>query len=76
MTHETKMLTFCTNIRTLRSRHGLSKQTMAHVLGIGVNTLNALESDVVPRRLSSSVLIRAAAFFEMSTDALFLPLGE
>ena len=76
MTPENQMLTFCENIRTLRSSHGLSKQTMAHVLGIGVKTLNALESDVVPRRLGSSVLIRAAEFFEMSTDALFLPLGK
>lgn len=76
MTHETRMLTFCANIRSLRIRYGLSKQTMAHILGIGVKTLNALEADVVPRRLGSSMLIRAAEFFELSTDALFLPLKQ
>ena len=76
MTHETRMLTFCANIRLLRSNHRLSKQTMAHILGIGVKTLNALESGVVPRRLGSSALIRAAEFFGMSTDTLFVPLEE
>ena len=76
MTHETRMQTFCVNIRSLRTRCGLSKQTMAHILGIGVKTLTTLESGVVPRRLGGSVLIRAAEFFGMSTDALFLPLEE
>ena len=76
MTHETRMLTFCANIRSLRTRNRLSKQTMARILGIGVKTLTTLESGVVPRRLGSSVLIRAAEFFGISTDALFLPLGE
>lgn len=71
MTHENQMLTFCANIRYLRNHHGLSKQKMAHILGVGVKTLNALESDVVSRRLGSSVLIRAAEFFGTSTDALF-----
>ena len=76
MTHETRMLTFCANIRFLRNNHELSKQNMARILGIGVKTLTAMEAGVVPRRLGSSVLIRAAEFFEMSTDALFLPLEK
>ena len=76
MTYEERMLAFCANIRHLRNRCGLSKQKMAHILGVGVKTLNALEADVVPRRLGGSALIRAADFFGISTDALFRPMEK
>ena len=76
MTYEERMLTFCANIRYLRNHHGLSKQKMAHILGVGVKTLNALEADVVPRRLGCSELVRAAEFFGISTDALFRPMEK
>lgn len=76
MTYEDRMLAFCANMRRLRKRCGLSKQKMAHILGVGVKTVNALEADIVPRRLGGSALIRAAEFFGISTDALFRPIEK
>ena len=76
MTHEEKLLALCANIRYLRRTHGLSKRKMASILGIGVNTLTALENDIVPRRLGSSVLVRASQYFMIPSHALFFPMEK
>ena len=76
MTHEEKLLAFCANIRYLRRTHGLSKRKMAGILGVGVNTITALENDIVPRRLGSSALVRASQYFTIPSGKLFSPLEE
>ena len=76
MTSEEKLLQFCANIRYLRHTHGLSKKNMASILGVGVNTITALENNVVSPRLGSSVLIRAGEYFHLRTCELFRPLEK
>ncbi|MGM9608206.1 MAG: helix-turn-helix domain-containing protein [Oscillospiraceae bacterium] len=76
MTHEEKLLALCANIRYLRRTHGLSKRKMAGILGVGVNTITALENDIVPRRLGSSALVRASQYFMLRTNELFSPMEK
>ena len=43
------------NLRWLRKQHGLSKQQMAAIMGIGIRSLNQLEQGIIPPRLKVSV---------------------
>lgn len=60
----------CENLHHLRTKHGLSKAEMAHILGIGMKTLNSLERGQSSPRLGSSVLYNASVYFNIKTDDL------
>ncbi|MGM9608231.1 MAG: helix-turn-helix domain-containing protein [Oscillospiraceae bacterium] len=76
METDQNLLQFCANIRYLRRRYRLSKKKMAQIMGVGVNTVTALENNIVPPRLGSSVLIRAGEYFHIRTCELFCPMEE
>lgn len=76
MTIEEKMQNFCVNILRLRKSHGLTQKEMAQILGIGVRALSTIERGTVPKRLGSSVLIRAGEYFQIQTEDLFLNIVE
>ena len=62
---------FCSNIRTLREREGLSKAAMAKRLHIGVGTLTRLESGELPPRLDCCIIFAICDEFDISISDLF-----
>lgn len=74
--NDIQLLTFCRNIRYLRSHHCLSKTKMARILGVGLKTLSSLEQNIIPPRLSTDVIWRASEYFRLAPHLFFLPLEE
>ncbi|MBO5219882.1 MAG: helix-turn-helix transcriptional regulator [Clostridia bacterium] len=62
---------FCSNIRTLREREGLSKAAMAKRLHIGVGTLTRLERGELPPRLDCCIIFAICDEFDISISDLF-----
>ena len=57
---------FASTVIYLREKNGLSKEEMAGRLGIGVKTLEKIESGILPNRLSSGILIEIFRNFGIS----------
>ena len=66
--------TFCSNIRYLRKTHGLTQAQMADIMGVGISTVRLLENGTLPKRLSYVVLFPLCEYFDLSYDALFVPM--
>ena len=62
---------FCSNIRALREREGLSKAAMAKRLHIGVRTLTRLEHGELPPRLDCCIIFAICDEFDISISDLF-----
>ena len=62
---------FCSNIRALREREGISKAAMAKRLHIGVGTLTRLERGELPPRLDCSIVFVICDEFGISVSDLF-----
>ena len=62
---------FCSNIRTLREREGLSTAAMAKRLHIGVGTLTRLERGELPPRLDCCIIFAICDEFDISISDLF-----
>ncbi len=62
---------FCSNIKHLREREGLSKTKMAKILQISPKTLMAIESGILPPRLDCRVLLRIQRQFGIKPAELF-----
>lgn len=65
--------TLCWNLACLRRREGLSRQEMAKLLGIGVESMKRVEEGILPPGLRVSVLYRAAGHFGISPADLLTP---
>ena len=65
---------FCSNIRYLRKTHGLTQAQMADIMGVGISTVRLLENGTLPKRLSYVVLFPLCEYFDLSYDALFVPM--
>ena len=63
---------FMNNIAFLRKRTGLTKNKMAEILHIGIKSLNKIERGKLPERLSVEVVYRAADYFHIAPDELFV----
>ncbi len=74
--HKKDVLIFCYNIRFLRRKYKLSRAEMAKRLGIGVQTLRALEKDEIPSRLSCEILFRIYNEFGICPKNIFSPLND
>ncbi len=74
MNNETNVLIFCENIKRLRKREHLSKKDMAKILHIGVKTLTAIESGVLPKSLDCSVLFYIDDNFNISASDMLASL--
>ena len=66
--------TFCNNIRYLRKTHGLTQAQMADIMGVSISTVRLLENGTLPKRLSYVVLFPLCEYFDLSYDALFVPM--
>ena len=64
---------FCENIVRLRKKNGLSCKVMAKRLGVSEKTIRALESGVLPPRLSCAILFRIEREFGVSPKEMFQP---
>ena len=67
----------CSNIRYLRSSHGLSRTVMARKLGITIKSLDLLESGIMPRRCTVRLLYNIQKNFAVSPyDCLAIRLED
>jgi len=58
------------NIKYLRLKHGLSKKEMTELMGIGLGSLNRIESGEVPRNLGTRVIVELMLHFRVSARDL------
>lgn len=54
---------FCFNVKWLRKQSGLSQKEMARRLGIGVKSLAAVESGVIPCRMTIKIFFEIYDYF-------------
>ena len=59
------------NLNHLRRQHHLTQKQMAQTLGISITTWRKIEQGIMPPRLSSLVVYRAADAFGIPTSTLF-----
>ena len=59
------------NLNHLRRQHNLTQKQMAQILGISITTWRKMEQGIMPPRLSSLVVYRAADAFRIPTSTLF-----
>ncbi len=71
MTDSIDAIIFCKNIKRLREQHHLSKTAMANKLHIGIRTLNALESGVIPPRLEANIILYIHKDFGITPSRMF-----
>ena len=62
---------FCYNVAMLRKQHHLSKKQMAKILGIGIGSLNKLESGILPPRMDVKVAFNIFDAFDIHPKDLF-----
>lgn len=62
---------FLHNVALLREERGLSRRTMAKLLGISPATLVKMEAGILPPRLSVEVIFRVWKFFAMPPGEQF-----
>ena len=61
---------FLSNLKYLRRQHNLTQKQMAQILGISITTWRKMEQGIMPPRLSSLVVYRAADAFGIPTSTL------
>ncbi len=64
------------NIKQLRHSHNLSKKSMAKIMGIGIGSLNKLESGILPPRADVQCLLNLNKHFGISISELFVSHSE
>ena len=64
------------NLNHLRRQHHLTQKQMAQILGISITTWRKIEQGIMPPRLSSLVVYRAADAFGIPLFYLFLDSHE
>ena len=65
---------FCKNVKALREYCNLSKIEMSKSLGISVKALEKIESGIIPKRLSCTVIYRISDQFGILPQNIFKPL--
>lgn len=61
------------NIKLLRQQYEFSKEKMAKILAVSVETINEIENEKLPEELTIEALFRAQNFFHISIKVL---IGE
>lgn len=67
---------FLDNIAYLRKQNKLSKRKMAEMLGIGVKSLNRIESGELPPNMGVNIVFKIEKNFGVSPKNLFLKSPE
>lgn len=63
---DTELRNVTQNLIWLRAHYGISKKKMSRLLGIGIGSLNKLESGIVPERLGVQLFIHIHKQFGIS----------
>lgn len=58
------------NVLYLRKKHNITKKDMARILGVGIKTLNKIEHEILPPRLSVDILFKIQKRFGISVSSL------
>ena len=61
--NDTEFVIFQNNIKFLRKKENLSKKDMAKLLQISVNSLNKIESGIMPERFRIGIVFRIQQVF-------------
>lgn len=64
---------FCRNVHVLREKHRLSEQDMAHIMGISVEGLKALEKGRIPEEFQMDMVFHLAEHFQLVPRDLLMP---
>ena len=65
---------FCENIKTLRTREGLSREQMAQRLGTDAKTIELIENKIIPEKLGCDIIFKINKEFGILPKDIFLPL--
>jgi DNA-binding XRE family transcriptional regulator len=76
MGSEKEIMAFCENVRYVRKKNGLSKKEMAKKLGIGVKSLELIESGSLPPRMSVRVVYMIYENFGILPKDIFYPIKQ
>ena len=63
---------FCENVRRLRRKSNLTKTEMAKKLDISLYSLSLIEKNILPERLSASIIIKIYSEFKILPKDLFI----
>ena len=74
--YQNAIVAFSANIKQLRQSHNLSKKSMAKIMGIGIGSLNKLESGILPPRADVQCLLNLNKHFGISISELFVSHSE
>lgn len=75
--NESQLQNFLYNLKYLRKSNGISKRKMAKLLGIGIGSLNKIESGKLPPRLGVSVFFDVQRLFGITPqEQLSSRLGD
>ncbi|MBQ5321300.1 MAG: helix-turn-helix transcriptional regulator [Oscillospiraceae bacterium] len=74
MRNEKEIRVFCENIRYLRKKNGLSEKEMAKKLGIGIKSLNSIESGYLPPRVTVDIIYAIYENFGILPKDIFYPI--
>ena len=74
--YQNDIVAFSDNIKQLRHSHNLSKKSMAKIMGIGIGSLNKLESGILPPRVDVQCLLNLNKHFGISISELFVSHSE
>ena len=70
MSAENNIIILCENIKALRIKNNLSKKEMAQKIGIGIKSLTAIESGILPRSVNATTLYKIHKEFGISIENL------
>ena len=74
--YQNDIVAFSDTINQLRHSHNLSKKSMAKIMGIGIGSLNKLESGILPPRADVQCLLNLNKHFGISISELFVSHSE
>ncbi len=75
-TNEQQIKTLLKNIALLRKQNSLSKKEMAHLLGIGIKSLNKIENGELPPHLGVDILFCIEKHFCIPCKNQFTEITE
>ena len=74
MNNNIECFVLCENIKKLRKNNSLTKSEMAKLLGIGRKSLDLLEHNIIPKRLSCNVITNIHKNFGILPKDIFTTL--
>lgn len=74
MSIKEEVLIFCENVKTLRTREGLSREQIAQRLGTDAKIIESIENKIIPEDLGCDIIFKINKEFGILPKDIFLPL--